>query len=60
MFVVHFRLIVFMTEDTFKDSIVVRVDVAVIAVIPCLTMLARVDGEVLGIVIPICRRPRRR
>lgn len=56
----HIGLVVFMTEYALKDRIVGRINVAVGAIVPFALMLARIDREVLRVVVPVCRSPSRR
>lgn len=58
VFVIHFRLAVLVAQDALEYGIVGRIDMAVIAVVPRLAMPARVDREVLRVVVPVGRRPR--
>lgn len=55
--VVHLSLVVFMAEDALEDRIVGRIDMTVIAVVPLVAMRARVDREVLCVMIPVCGTP---
>lgn len=58
MFGIHISLVVLVTENAFKDRIVGGIDMAVITVIPFFPMRARIDREVLRIVVPVSRSPR--
>ncbi len=57
MIVSHIGLVVFVTEYALKDRVVGRINMAVIAIIPLLPMFARIDREILRVVIPIRRGP---
>jgi len=52
MFLIHFWLIMLMAEDTLKNGIIRRIDVAVGASIPLSFVFPGIDGEIQGIVIP--------
>lgn len=54
----HIGLVVFVTEYAFKNRVVGGIDVAVITVVPFFPMFARVNREVLRVVIPVRRGPR--
>lgn len=54
----HISLVVLVTENAFKDRIVGSIDMTVITIIPFLPMFARIDREVLRIVVPVSRSPR--
>lgn len=55
--IIHGRLSMFVTENTFEDGEITAIDVAISTVIPFFPMLAAVDRKMLPIVIPICRCP---
>lgn len=56
--VIHAGLVVFMAEDALKCRKARGVDMTIRAIVPLLAMLARVDREVLCVMIPVGRRPR--
>jgi hypothetical protein len=56
MFAVHVRLVVAVTADTCKGSIVCGVRMAVGAGIPGPSMLARIYGEKLVVMLPVFSR----
>ena len=58
MLVIHAGPVVLVAEDAFKGRKAGGVDVAIRAVVPLLSVSARVDREVLRVMIPIGRRPR--
>lgn len=57
MLVVHVCLIVLVTIYALEYRVIRRVDMAIGAGVPLFPVLARVNREILRIVIPICRRP---
>jgi hypothetical protein len=57
MFAVHVGLIVFMTVNTFENREIRGINVAIGTIVPFLTVRPGVYREVLGVVIPVCRRP---
>lgn len=58
MFVIHFRLLVFMAKNTLEDFVVRRVHVASRTALPFAAMLARIDAKILAVMIERCRQPR--
>jgi hypothetical protein len=58
MLVIHFRLIVLVTENAFKNFVIRRIHVTGGAILPFAAMLAGINAEILSIVIKGRRRPR--
>jgi len=53
VFIIHFRLIMFVAENTLKNGIIGRIDVAVGAILPLPFVFPGIDGEILGVMIPV-------
>jgi len=52
MFIIHFGFVVFMAINAFKNSKVCTVYMAIAAGIPFVFVFSRIDGKILGIMIP--------
>ena len=52
MFIIHFGFVVFMAINAFKNSKVRAVYMAIAAGVPFVFVFSRIDGKILGIMIP--------